>query len=128
MKGIFIDNNIAKNFANPIDPNYKELINWLLTFDKTKLKEENAHLAVSQKLLVEYLKSSRNCAIPSSIPMIIGKLTREGRLNKISNAELRAFTNQYFTKKVFKKLQSNAEDHPHIATVLLYKPKICSNA
>lgn len=28
-KDIFIDNNIASKFSNPLDPEYKKLIKWL---------------------------------------------------------------------------------------------------
>ena len=37
LKDLFIDNNVAKNFANPLDPEYKKLIQWLMTFDKSDL-------------------------------------------------------------------------------------------
>jgi len=29
QKDIFIDTNIAKNFTNPLDPEYKKLVFWL---------------------------------------------------------------------------------------------------
>ena len=51
--------------------------------------------------------------------MIVSKLTREGRLVNISNQQIKNFKNQYFTKTVEKKLQSNDEDREHIPTVLL---------
>jgi len=49
-KDIFIDNNVAKNFSNPADPEYKKLIKWLVKFDKSIDIEENAHLVLSQKI------------------------------------------------------------------------------
>lgn len=116
-KDLFIDNNIAKNFANPVDVNYKELINWLLVYDKES--KDNAFLVVSNKLLKEYLDSSRNCSIPSSIPMIINKLTREGRLNKFQNEEITQFQKKHFNKTIKRKLLSNEKDHSHLAIVLM---------
>ena len=131
MKDIFIDNNVAKNFATPIDNNYKELINWINNFDKELIqkepekKTEFAHLVVSQKLLVEYLKSSKDCSKPNAIPTIINRLTQEGRLLKITSQEITNFTSQNFTKKIKKNLLSNNEDHTHIATILLSNRKFC---
>lgn len=116
-KDIFIDNNIAKNFANPIDSNYKELISWLNKFDKNS--QLNAHLVVSNALLKEYLDSSRNCSKSSSIPALISKLTMEGRLKKFKNNEIKDFQNQHFTKTISRSLLSNNKDHPHIAIVLM---------
>ncbi|MDY6785065.1 MAG: hypothetical protein SW833_21400 [Cyanobacteriota bacterium] len=75
-KDIFIDNNIAKNFANPLDPEYKKLIKWLLT-------QNDAYLVVSVKLLQEYKSTCANATSPTSIPLIIDRLTRDGRLLKI---------------------------------------------
>lgn len=47
-KDIFIDNNITKNFANPLDPEYKKLIKWLMAFDEQD-KAKNAYLVISNK-------------------------------------------------------------------------------
>lgn len=131
MKDIFIDNNVAKNFATPIDGHYKELINWINDFDEEIVAEnpekilDYAHLVVSQKLLVEYLNSSRDCSKPNAIPTLINKLTREGRLQKKSKKEIEAFQNKNFSKKVLKNLLSNQEDHCHIVIVLISKRKLC---
>jgi len=32
-KDIFIDNNIAKNFTNPLDGEYKKLVQWLMRYN-----------------------------------------------------------------------------------------------
>ena len=45
LKDIFIDSNVAKNFANPLDPEYKKLVNWLMNFDEDN-QTNNAHLVV----------------------------------------------------------------------------------
>ncbi len=117
-KDIFIDNNIAKNFSNPLDPEYKKLIEWLMKFSLDD-KENCANLAVSKKLLGEYFRTSRNAFSPTSIPIIIDKLTREGRLNMITNAEIKQFKQIYFTNKILRKLRANTEDREFIAVVLL---------
>ena len=131
MKDILIDNNVAKNFATPIDPHYKDLIEWINEFDEDLIKEEPdriydyAHLVVSQKLLVEYKKSSRDCAKLNAIPNIINRLTREGRLQKKTKEEIEEFKSNYFSKRVLKGLLSNQEDHCHIVSVLISNRKMC---
>lgn len=116
-KDIFIDNNIACRFANPMDPKMKKLINWIMKNEEGS--EDNAILVVSDKLLHEYIASCQGANGSTSIPMIVGKLTKEGRLLKISNAEIKEFQRKYFTKKVEKSLRSNQEDRNHIPVVLL---------
>jgi hypothetical protein len=131
MKDILIDNNVAKNFATPIDQNYKDLIEWINEFDEDLVKKkpnkvlEYAHLVVSQKLLVEYLNSSRDCSKPNAIPSIINRLTREGRLQKKSKIEIEKFKSDNFSKKTLKNLLSNQEDHCHIVSVLISNRKMC---
>ncbi len=58
-----------------------------------------------------------------SIPTIIGKLTRERRLTKITNADIKGFQNKYFTKTVERTLRSNQENRNHIPVVLLSERK-----
>jgi hypothetical protein len=131
MKDIFIDNNVAKNFATPLDKNYKELIAWINNYDQELVdnepdrKIEYAHLIVSQKLLIEYLKSSKDTSKPNAIPSIINRLTQQGRLIKKTKTEISNLTSQIFTKRVTNNLLSNIEDHCHIVTVLLSERKLC---
>ncbi|MCD8451432.1 hypothetical protein LNI90_04975 [Tenacibaculum dicentrarchi] len=131
MKDILIDNNVAKNFATPIDQHYKDLIEWINEFDEDLIEAEPnrifdfAHLVVSQKLLVEYLKSSRDCSKPNAIPSIINRLTREGRLLKKSKVDIEEFKANNFSKKILKGLLSNQEDHCHIVSVLISNRKLC---
>lgn len=120
---IFIDNNVAKNFAYPLDPHYKDLVAWLFQFDK-KRGDLNAHLAVSNKLLGEYISSSGECNSGTAIPVLINKLLSEGRIIKVSNAQIKSFKQVYFTKKVNKKLRSNSKDREHIPVILLSNRKI----
>lgn len=124
-RDIFIDNNIASKFSNPADPEYKELIRWLMDnheIEKGK-EDDRAYLVVSQKLMVEYIRSCRDASGKTSIPMIINQLTRDGRLERISNQQIKEFKNLYFTKSVEKKLRSNNEDRDHIPAVLLSERK-----
>ena len=121
MKDIFIDNCVAVKFSNPVDDSYKELIKWLMEYNQN---ENDAYLAVSQYLLNEYYASFQNCVKTTSIPIIIDKLQREGRLNKISKKEISNFQKKYFTKTVKKNLRSNEKDQKHIPVVFLSKRKL----
>jgi hypothetical protein len=104
---IFIDNNVAKNFANPLDDEYKELIKWL--FDV-------GWLVVSKKLLIEYSRTCGMSTAATNIGAIINQLTRNGRLNNISNADL---ANLKFKPRIEKSLRCNHSDRDHLKTVLL---------
>ncbi len=117
-KDIFIDNNIAKNFSNPMDKEYLKLIRWLIKYNP-KILLDNAYLVVSNKLLGEYSRSVSYAAAGTNIWIIIDKLTKEGRLIKIRNADIKDFQLEYFTKKVIKNLRSNKQDRDHIPVVLL---------
>lgn len=122
MKDIFIDNNVAKNFAYPSDPHYKELLQWLIK--KHPKDEDNAYLVVSNKLLHEFYASNRGCFTNTSIGIIINTLTQQGRLIKIENHQIASFISTYFKKKITKKLLSNNEDRQHIPVVLLSMRKL----
>ena len=118
MKDIIIDNDCAsKHFASPVDPEYIKLINWLLYFEEDS--ENNAHLVISNKLLKEYIDSCRNSTSPTSLPLIVFKLTKEERIIKFSNNEIKEFIRKYFTKKITRKLTCNNNDRYHIPLVLM---------
>ena len=125
-RDIFIDNNIACRFSNPVDQNYKALVSWLNDNHviPNDLEDDRAYLVVSNKLLKEYLASCRGAFATNAIPNIVNKLTREGRLIKISNEQINTFKSTYFSKTVEKKLASNAEDRNHIPVVLLSERKM----
>lgn len=125
IRDIFIDNNIASKFSNPADPEYKELIRWLMDNHEIAEGEEDdrAYLVVSHKLLSEYYRSCRDASGKTSIPMIISQLTRDGRLERISNQQIKEFKNKNFTKSVERNLWSNNEDRDHIPAVLLSERK-----
>lgn len=119
MKDLFIDSCVASKFARPIDPEFKALIRWLINYDANN-PLDNAFLVVSNKLLKEYLASARSAYSNTSIPVIIDKLTREGRKVLISNREIEGFKLKYYSKRVCNKvLKSNNEDRDHIPVVLL---------
>ena len=121
-KDIFIDNNIASRFGNPMDKEYKKLVEWLVK--KHENEEDNAYLAVSPKLIAEYNRSNIHPKSQTAIPILVTKLQRDGRLNFISNQDIKTFKAAFFTKKVVKKLLSNEEDREHIPVVLLSDRKI----
>jgi hypothetical protein len=117
-KDIFIDNNIASRFGNPMDEEYKKLVRWLLKNDEEN-KEECGFLAVSHKLIGEYNRSNIHPNSLTAIPILVTKLQREGRLTFIDNQAIKDFKKEFFTNKVEKKLLSNEEDREHIPLVLL---------
>ncbi len=106
MKDIFIDTNIAKNFTNPLDPEYKRLIVWL---------KNKGVWVVNQKLLVEYGRTNQNIIVLTNV------LLREGRLVKIEKAQLEEIK---FSKTYEKRLRSNAEDWYHLKTIWLSVRKL----
>jgi hypothetical protein len=120
-KDIFIDTNIAKNFANPMDPAYKALVDWLRTSPHKGDDQQhlNPHLAVSQKLINEYNRSSSHAGGTTNIAVLVNHLLSQGRLHKISNEEIKAFKAKHFTKTIEKKLQCNHQDREHLPVVLL---------
>ena len=123
MKDIFIDNNIAsRHFSNPIDDEYEKLINWLDT--RSDVKENDAHLVVSRFLINEYHDSNRNPASKTNIIWILDRMTKDDRLRTIGKKDIEAFQKEHFSKKVLKKLLSNAEDRNHIPAVLLSNRKM----
>jgi hypothetical protein len=107
VKDIFVDNNIAKNFCNPLDPEYKNFLKWLI---------HDGALVISNSILREYSSSTSHSASATNISAIIGLLGAAGRLNKVSPKELRAFV---IPKGVERRLRSNKADWQHLKTVLL---------
>jgi hypothetical protein len=107
MKDLLVDNTVAKNFSNPLDVHYKELIQWLF---KTGV------LVVTQRLLVEYLRTASGARSNTSMPALFDHLLREGRLKKFDKKTLGDFA---FTKRIQRALRSNKEDHDNIKAVML---------
>ncbi len=122
MKDIFIDNNVAIHFCNPIDVEYKELIEWLFFFDKQK-PDDNPSLVISNKLLNEYKRTMGMCRRETCIILIIDKQIRQGNITKYMPQEISDFKSSHFTKSILSKLQSNPEDRELLPLVLLSKRK-----
>lgn len=110
-KDLFVDNNIAKNFKNPADPEYQKLMKWLFF---------EGHLVLTHKLNMEYLASNQG-NFGQSIITIINQLTIDGRLVKISTEEMKALT---FPKSLEKKCQKLNKDYWHLKAILLSNRKI----
>ncbi len=122
-KDIFIDNNIASQyFSNPIDEEYKNLIEWLLTH--TEIDENNTHLVVSPYLLREYHESNRNANSRTNIIKIVEELTKQERLILFPKKQIEAFQQKHYSNKILKRLLSNAKDRNHLPAVLLSDRKM----
>lgn len=122
-KDIFIDNNIASQyFSNPIDEEYKNLIEWLLTH--TEIEGNNAHLVVSPYLLREYHESNRNANSRTNIIKIVEELTKQERLILFPKKQIEGFQQKHYSNKILKRLLSNAKDRNHIPAVLLSDRKM----
>jgi hypothetical protein len=123
MKDIFIDNDVAtKHFSNPIDEDYKKLIDWLKTFNNDV--ENDAHLVLSSFLHREYIESNRNPNSQTNIVAIINEMVINDRINRVKNQDIKSFQTEHFTKKVLKNMTSNAKDRNHIPAVLLSNRKM----
>lgn len=109
---ILIDNNIAKNFANPMDSHYKELVQWLL---------DEGSLAVCNYLLSEYNRTSQESTSRTNICLVVNLHTTTGRINKIDNKKLKAFG---IPKATRKRLLLHEKDIPLLKTVLLSDRKL----
>jgi len=115
-KDIFIDTNIACRFSNPMDQEMIKLLDWLIN---TRQDADAAYLVVSQKLLNEYYSSCRGAKSDTSIPVLIDSLLKDGRLIKITKAQIEEFQEKHYTKAIVKRLRANNEDRNHIPVVLL---------
>ncbi len=108
MKDILVDNDIATNFfANPLEPEYKKFINWLI---------EVGCLVVCNRLVNQYHATCQHSPSPLNIIVIIDKLIRDGRYVKKENSELKAFR---IPKRISNRLRSNQRDCDILKTVLL---------
>jgi poly-D-alanine transfer protein DltD len=122
-KDIFIDNNIASRYlSNPTLDEYKKLIEWLMMHQKNE--ETDAYLVISPFLLKEYIESNRNANSKTNIVQIIDLFTKQNRLIRFDKKQIEAFQTKHFTKKVIKKMQSNAKDRNHIPAVLMSDRKM----
>lgn len=110
MNDIFIDTNLAKNLANPLSNPYKQFIKWLF---------DSGYIVLNNKLHVEFIRGNQTLAV------VIDRLIKEGRVNRLSNEDLRNFR---FRKSEERKLLSNHEDRIHLKSVFLsYRKLALSN-
>lgn len=106
MKDILIDSNLIKNIENPVPSNYKPFIKWL--------KNEGA-IVLTNKLKTEYYRGNQNLSV------IIDVLTRQKRVNVITNKQLSSFR---FKKNVSSGFLSNRDDWHHLKAVCLSHRKM----
>jgi len=119
LKDIFIDNNIVPKFSNPLDGEYKKLVKWLLGYNVVN-KEDNAYLAVSNKIIGEYSRSLRNISsLSNNFIVIIDACTRQGRYNFVCNRKITHFKQKHFKKHVVRKFTCTRSDQDHIPVVML---------
>jgi hypothetical protein len=112
LKDVFVDNNVAKNFCNPVDPEFKEFVRWLFL---------RGTLVVSNKIINEYSRSCGGSHSRSNILVIIDHQLRRKRLMKISNAEIDSIA---FTKAELRLIKSNRSDHQHLKVVRLSRRRL----
>lgn len=105
MKDLFVDNCLAGHFANPVLPEYRDLIRWLW---------EHGSLVVTQHVIKEYIATTGGCKVATCLHAIVDRQTRFGKLHRISKEQLDGFQ-----ISPHKTLLSNREDQYHIKAVLL---------
>lgn len=111
MKDIFVDDCVAVRMENPLDPNLIGFTRWL---------SRDGVLVTSKKVLGEY-GASLSSGGSSTFLTIVERLGREGRVNFISNEQLKGFR---FSKATERTLGSNRKDWPHIKAVILSSRKL----
>lgn len=115
MKDIFVDNNIAKNFATPKDVEYKKFIDWLI---------KRGYLVASIKLIHEYNRTCSGSYSCTSIVVILNRLISDKRIRIFSRIEIANFKRIYYKSSVRRILRSGYLDREyHIPTVLMSNRK-----
>jgi hypothetical protein len=112
MKDLLVDNTVAKNFANPLDPHYKALVHWLF---------DTGFLVVTQRLLIEYSRTAAAASSNTAMPALVDHLLRNGRLSMFGKKTLSKFS---FSTRIRRSLRSNQEDHDTIKAVMLSVRKL----
>jgi hypothetical protein len=110
INDIFVDTCVASRLSNPLDPKLKTFLTWLT---------KSGAPVITNKIVGEYQMSLDPSN--SNFFTVIDICTREGRVVKISNEQLKLFK---FTKTQERKLNSNSKDWPHIKAVLISPRKI----
>lgn len=115
MKDIFVDNNIAKNFATPKDIEYKKFIDWLM---------KRGCLVASIKLIHEYNRTCSDSYSCTSIAVIINRLISDKRIRIFRKIQIGNFKRIYYKSSVRRMLRSGYFDREyHIPTVLMSNRK-----
>ena len=104
-KDIVVDTNVIRLYDKPSDPQFKSLFKWL---------HEHGTLAISQKLLAEYIGIGNTL-----LAGLINRLIANGRLSHIGSKELKAFAEDRRYR-----YRSNARDHWHARLVFLSTRKL----
>ena len=81
------------------------------------VKVDKPYLAISKKLLSEYISSSGGASSFTAINNIIKKLTDEGRFNRFTKVEIEDFKKEH--QRIFDNLNYLKKDKEHIPVVLL---------
>lgn len=109
---LFVDSNLSGHFARPVKPKYRQLIRWLM---------KEGCLVVCRSLVREYVTAVRGAESQTTLPAIVNRLQRDGRLTHFSKNELQAFR---IKPSAQRRLRSNRADHDFIKIVLLSDRKI----
>ena len=110
---LFIDSNISGHIAKPPDDHYRDLIRWLFA---------EGCLVICRSLRREYCDAVRGSGLGRmTLPVIVGQLTRAGRLKRYSKKDLKRFL---IKERVAKRLLSNRADHDYIKIVMMSDRKL----
>jgi hypothetical protein len=104
---VLVDNSVAKNFCNPLDPHYKTFISWLF---------REGVLVVTQRLIAEYHSTMAASPSETSIVAVMNRLLIVGRLMRCRKNQLNGFR---FPARVARRLRSNKREHDTIRAVML---------
>lgn len=103
---LFIDANVSGHITKPPNDRYRGLIDWL---------SEEGYLVVCRSLLNEYVDAVRGSSL-WTLPAIVDRLTRAGRLVRFGKRDIRSFR---IKERLLKKLLSNRSDHDYIKIVMM---------
>ena len=112
MKDILIDANFIHKFENPVSPEIKKFITWLMN---------HGNLVICDKLIMEYNKCCGSSSSPTSIIALLSILGRESRINNVSKSKIKEFK---IKKDLENKLRSEKKDRPILISVMLSERKM----
>lgn len=108
---LFIDSDISGHIAKPPDDHYKDLIRWL---------NQEGFLVICRSLLNAYVDAVRGSPL-MTLPVIVDRLTRAGRLIRYRKQDLKEFQ---IKERIVKRLLSNPSDHDYIKIVMMSDRKL----